>query len=271
MLSPEAKEALSIAKHNAGVNSWEDLKRNHILNDFQHELAIVWEDVTSDKTRVELRPYLIQAKMRPLGTVGEIIPFNGIFQQCQDEVWPGDKVIVKREGWQADGEKQLSGYIGAMTLSQMVVAKVDAPIENILNFEQKLGLILEAASEYKCAVSIVQDRSKWLLGLARNTKDDRTSKWVFPGGHIKPEESPKKAAVRECYEETGIRCRAVGEPFTLPGKPEVAFVHCKVSTTGQKIKPNHEFASVGTFTKQEMRSFKLRLYKNVLDLIEKVT
>jgi len=31
----------------------------------------------------------------------------------------------------------------------------------------------------------------------------------IPGGRVDPEESPQAAAVRECFEETGVRCRDV--------------------------------------------------------------
>ncbi|GMI38696.1 hypothetical protein TeGR_g532 [Tetraparma gracilis] len=39
-----------------------------------------------------------------------------------------------------------------------------------------------------------------------------SSMWVFPGGHVDPSELPPAAALRECLEETGLRC---GEPRPL--------------------------------------------------------
>ena len=35
--------------------------------------------------------------------------------------------------------------------------------------------------------------------------------WLPPGGHIEPNELPDEAAVREVFEETGVRCELVGE------------------------------------------------------------
>lgn len=36
-------------------------------------------------------------------------------------------------------------------------------------------------------------------------------KWILPGGTIDPSEFPAQAAVRECFEETGLRVRVVGQ------------------------------------------------------------
>jgi 8-oxo-dGTP pyrophosphatase MutT (NUDIX family) len=140
----------------------------------------------------------------------------------------------------------------------------------VQNFDEALEYVLceEYDADFTAAVGIVQDGDRWLLGLARNTGDDRTGKWVFPGGHIKRGEDPTKAAEREVREETGIRCKAVGEPITDPRKKGVAFVHCKVTSAKQNPDPNHEFSAIGLFTKQEMKS--LTLYNNVERLIKRV-
>lgn len=139
----------------------------------------------------------------------------------------------------------------------------------LLDFNSRLDAVLneEFNEDYFAAVGVVQCGDKWLLGLARNTSDDRKGTWVFPGGGIKPKEHTEKAAVREVREETGIQCSAVGKPFVLPGKKGVAFVHCK-ARAGQKFDNNHEFSALGWFTVREMKA--LKLYKNVLKLIDRV-
>lgn len=141
---------------------------------------------------------------------------------------------------------------------------------NLYLFDEILEHVLleELEKEYKAAVAIVQNRDKWLLGIARNT-DDRSGKWVHPGGGIKKGETPEKAAERECFEETGIRCKAVGKAFSIPSKPGVAFVHCRATSGKQKFKPNSEFSAVGFFTMSELRDLK-PLYNNVKKLIERV-
>lgn len=133
-------------------------------------------------------------------------------------------------------------------------------LDNILNEEY--------SEEYKSAVGIVQDRDRWLLGLAINTGDDRQLKWVHPGGGIKRGESPEEAAVREVREETGIRCKAVGKAFSIPSHKKVAFVHCKVTSSGQDLDNNSEFSALGFFKINELKS--LKLYKNVRKLIDRV-
>lgn len=41
--------------------------------------------------------------------------------------------------------------------------------------------------------------------------------YLYPGGHIDPDEDPAEAAVREVLEETGIKAVVIGEPaFTHP-------------------------------------------------------
>ena len=131
----------------------------------------------------------------------------------------------------------------------------------------QLMLLTEGLSEFTAAVGIVKCRNRWLLGLS-TAEDDRSGRWVFPGGGIKTGETPEKAAVREVQEETGIRCRDVSGPIKDNRKGFVAFIACSTNSTDfKKLKPNHEFTSLGFFTIREMKS--LRLYKNVLDLIEK--
>ncbi len=44
-------------------------------------------------------------------------------------------------------------------------------------------------------------------------KHKKNKKWTQPGGHIEGNETPEEAAVREVFEETGIRIKLLGERF----------------------------------------------------------
>lgn len=116
----------------------------------------------------------------------------------------------------------------------------------------------------KSAVGIVLYRNKILLGLS-TAKDDRWNRWCFPGGHIEKGETPEEAAVREVYEETGVKCKAIKKHF-IHDNPKVAFVLCKA--TSDTTEPTAELPISFFITKFHMRS--LKLYHNVLDLLHKV-
>lgn len=134
-----------------------------------------------------------------------------------------------------------------------------------MKFVDKLDLILESDDDFRAAVAVVRNGNRWLLGLSTSS-DDRRKKWAWPGGGIKRNESPQKAAERECFEETGVRCKAVGPIMTLKSKPGVAFIPCK-STGSQTFKPNSEFSALGFFETSEFGS--LELYKNTEELMRK--
>ena len=44
-------------------------------------------------------------------------------------------------------------------------------------------------------------------------KHKRNGKWTQPGGHMEGNETPEETALREVYEETGLRVRLLGERF----------------------------------------------------------
>jgi len=140
----------------------------------------------------------------------------------------------------------------------------------LLDFDSRLEQAISEAldKDLKAAVAVIQNGKRWLLGLS-TSDDDRKGKWCMPGGGIKKGESPEEAAVREAWEETGVKCKAIGSHFVLATKRHVAFVHCKTTKKYPDFKNNHEFSGLGFFTTQEMRG--LKLYHNVLKLIDRVS
>lgn len=126
----------------------------------------------------------------------------------------------------------------------------------------------ELMKQYTAAVAIARYRdNRWLLGLS-TSQDDRKGKWTFPGGGIKRKECPFKAAERECWEETGIKVKALGNPNSVlkrKEKPHVLFIPCRI-TTKPNFKPNSEFSALGLFSEKDLKS--LVLYENVKSLIK---
>ncbi len=63
--------------------------------------------------------------------------------------------------------------------------------------------------EFCASVFVVNPIDKKIL-LCHHQKFNR---WVQPGGHIEDDELPEETALRETYEETGVRVRLLGERF----------------------------------------------------------
>ncbi|MDD2435497.1 MAG: NUDIX hydrolase [Bacilli bacterium] len=61
-----------------------------------------------------------------------------------------------------------------------------------------------------CASVFVVDPTTKKILLVKHPK---FNKWVQPGGHIEDDETPEEAALRETYEETGVRVKLLGERF----------------------------------------------------------
>jgi 8-oxo-dGTP pyrophosphatase MutT (NUDIX family) len=78
------------------------------------------------------------------------------------------------------------------------------PISKYLkNLRVKIGrdlVILPAA-----CVAIIDNQGRLLLG-----KEAETGLWMLPGGAVDPNERPADAAIRECFEETGLLIEITG-------------------------------------------------------------
>ncbi len=65
------------------------------------------------------------------------------------------------------------------------------------------------------ASAIVFDEHQRVLFVHHN----KLGQWLYPGGHIDPNEDPAQAALREVLEETGVSAEVISDP--LPGYPSV--------------------------------------------------
>ena len=67
---------------------------------------------------------------------------------------------------------------------------------------------------FTASAVVLDDQDRVLL-----VHHNKIGLWLYPGGHIDPDEDPAQAAVREVAEETGIQAVVIGEP---------AFTHAAV-------------------------------------------
>ena len=94
-------------------------------------------------------------------------------------------------------------------------------------------------------------------------------KWLQPGGHIEPNETPEDAAVREVYEETGIKIKLLGERFPREddfirplgvqcnrkkdGNRFIDIIYAAVPNNSNKeLKINEESIEAGWFSRNEL-------------------
>ena len=61
--------------------------------------------------------------------------------------------------------------------------------------------------------------------------------WLPPGGHIKPNELPETAAIREVWEETGLQIELLGQPHSW-GKVQV--LRTPICILLEDISPGHQ-------------------------------
>ncbi|MGI6359400.1 MAG: NUDIX hydrolase [Bacillota bacterium] len=116
--------------------------------------------------------------------------------------------------------------------------------------------------------------------------------WLPPGGHIDRHELPDEAAVREVWEESGIRCRLVGErglaveyPRQLvrpagiqletisnqPAHEHIDLIYFARVVPGSEPIPrgNNESEQIGWYTLQQMRE--MQVAEDVLRWAERAT
>lgn len=63
------------------------------------------------------------------------------------------------------------------------------------------------------AGAVVFDEGRILL--VQRGREPALGLWSIPGGHVEPGESAEQAAVRETFEETGLRVRSIRELGTV--------------------------------------------------------
>ena len=117
-----------------------------------------------------------------------------------------------------------------------------------------------------CAsVFVINPENKKILLVKHSDYD----KWLQPGGHIEVDETPEEAAIREIYEETGLKITLMGERF--PREDDMIRplgIQCNRKSDGTRfidiiyvgkpnnpdepLKKNNESTQIGWFTRTEL-------------------
>jgi len=67
---------------------------------------------------------------------------------------------------------------------------------------------MENIEKHFCVSVFVYDKNRKKFLLVHHKK---MGTWVQPGGHVEINESPEEAAIREVFEETGLKIKILGE------------------------------------------------------------
>lgn len=91
------------------------------------------------------------------------------------------------------------------------------------------------------AVALVCDGGRCLVG-QRAQNQTLGGLAEFPGGKVRPGESPQEAAIRECQEETGLAVEVTGrfapvEHEYSHGRLELHFFRCRPTGTDAPLPP----------------------------------
>ena len=123
----------------------------------------------------------------------------------------------------------------------------------------------DSMKHFCASAFIINPENKKILLVKHSDYD----KWLQPGGHIEDDETPEVAAVREVYEETGLKINLIGEHFPREDdlirplgiqcnrkKDETRFIDIIYwgipNNPEAELKLNDESIEIGWFTRTEL-------------------
>lgn len=117
-----------------------------------------------------------------------------------------------------------------------------------------------------CASAYVIDPETKKILLVKHKK---WNKWVQPGGHIEHNEFPEEAAIRETFEETGIKIKLLGERFPREEdfiKPlgiqknrtetgiHLDFIYPAIPINHKELIISNESTNIGWFSREQLET-----------------
>lgn len=111
------------------------------------------------------------------------------------------------------------------------------------------------------AASAVVMNTRGEVLLVLRSKEPQAGRWTVPGGRVEPGETLEDAAVRETFEETGLRVAVDHEVWSLDlanGADEVYEIHDFLAhVVSGEVVAGDDAADVGWFGRQEMEAMPL--------------
>lgn len=113
------------------------------------------------------------------------------------------------------------------------------------------------------AVAVVRCGEKFLIG-RRPDGVPLAGLWEFPGGKVRPGETPEEAAVRECREETGLDVVVVARLDAADatydhGRVRIDFFLCSLRADAATARSGYRWASAEELPRYEFPRANARL------------
>lgn len=126
------------------------------------------------------------------------------------------------------------------------------------------------AKHFCASAFVINPVDKKILLVKHNLFD----KWVQPGGHIEEDEAPEDTALREVFEETGIKITLLGESFpreddfikplgiqknrTLKGNTHIDVIYAAIpNNDANELILSDESTGIGWFSRDELEDIEV--------------
>lgn len=116
-----------------------------------------------------------------------------------------------------------------------------------------------------CASAYIIDPVNKKIALVKHKDYNR---WIQPGGHMERYETPEETAVREAYEETGLKVKLLGEHFpreedyirpmgiqknfNKKGESYIDIIYPAIPLSDSTLKANEESTDIAWFSREEL-------------------
>jgi ADP-ribose pyrophosphatase YjhB (NUDIX family) len=121
--------------------------------------------------------------------------------------------------------------------------------------------------DHKVAAGVLVEQNDKVL-LVRRRMGALPGAWSFPAGFVEFGEEPAAAAVRECYEETGLEVRVTGLHAVVGPEPagmaSVVIVY-RARIVGGEREPGDDVDKVGFFDPDELPPLAFRATRIALE------